>query len=278
MTDKTDSSAFSALWPRYAGHRNQLMRRIRELHRSEPQTICILGAGSCADLDLQELGRMFAEIHLADIDLQKVCKGLAEQQADQLPGLVIHAPYDVTGVNERLAEWSEQSPAETEIEKLILQISSPPSLPGCYDLVVSACLMSQLFLPAKKCLISQEFRNRILFAVRKQHLLTLLAMTKPGGTALLVSDVAAFETEQDFSTAEDLELQETMLEMIRRKNFFTGTNPVAILNEIKRSPEISSAISELNYFPPWLWQMFEDRVYIVYAITLQKTPGTRLPK
>jgi hypothetical protein len=261
------------LWKRYSGHRNQLMRLIASFYAAPQMTICILGAGSCADFDLQELSKMFSEVHLVDINSSAIRNGVKNQRAENISNIIIHNSTDITNINYLIKKWSEEEPAQEMIDNCISEMEQDcimQNLSGRFDIVISSCMMTQLFLAAKKCIASEENKNKMVFALRKQHLQLLLSLTNKNGTALLATDMSAFETEQDFSTAEDCDIHEIMLELIRKKTFFTGANPFAVMNEIKAKKKIISQLRDVIFISPWLWQMFEDRVYLVYALALQK--------
>ncbi|HET7000503.1 MAG TPA: hypothetical protein VFI33_04315, partial [Puia sp.] len=164
-------------------------------------------------------------------------------------------------------------PEQTLVDTDILQVESVPSIENLscgFDIVVSACVMTQLFHAAKVSRISEENQNRLIFALRKQHIQFMLSITKQNGTSILATDMSSFETDQDFSAVESCDVHEMMLELIDKKVFFTGSNPFALMNEIREKHEIVSQLKDAIFLSPWLWQMFKHRVYLVYALALLK--------
>lgn len=260
-------------WLRYTSHRNMLLQHINGLKKDTDQTLCILGAGTCADFDLAALCRIFREVHLVDKDAESVRLGVAFQNAGELSGLTLHPPTDITGIDEALQKWTLHAPGKDEIAAVFEKIQFPVSLSlphHGFDIVLSACVVSQLMFAARCCAISKEEQNRLLFNLRYQHLQLLLALTKPGGTALLVTDLMAYEDENDRRAIESCDLETHMLETIRAGRFFTGTNPVAILNEIRNKTELITQLESMKFIPPWLWKLAESRLYLVYALALQR--------
>src|SRR5690606_31235846 len=57
----------------FRGHRERLTAMLASATTPwREETLCILGAGNCYDIDLQALLRAYASVHLVDLDAQAV--------------------------------------------------------------------------------------------------------------------------------------------------------------------------------------------------------------
>src|ERR1041385_435299 len=99
-------------WELYRSHRQQIERFIVPAERGQ-ESICVLGAGNCNDLDLKWLSDVYREVALVDIDVE------APSQAARRQGVLqrvrLHAPVDLTGIAPSLAQWSEAMPSPQEV-------------------------------------------------------------------------------------------------------------------------------------------------------------------
>ena len=97
----------------------------------------------------------------------------------------------------------------------------------------------------------------------------MLQMLQPGGTAVLVTEVVSSDSCQALLTIPEANLPHLIVQEVNKKNFFTGTNPTALLKFLQTDAIIAGQISKIDFSQPWLWQFFE-RTYAVYGVTLRK--------
>ena len=63
-------------WDGYAHHRSVVTELLVRASSSDKSSLCVLGAGNCNDLDLQQLQHNFSEIHLVDLDDEAISEGV----------------------------------------------------------------------------------------------------------------------------------------------------------------------------------------------------------
>src|SRR5438445_9219394 len=129
-------------WDLYAAHRAHVTDAIVKSASGAAGRLCILGAGRCNDVDLERLLLTFSEIHLVDIDKAALTHAVARQDPATRARLHLHAPLDLSGLTEkRLKKWQRSPPSLDDVEAVAVSTleSVAASLPGPFDVVVSAC-------------------------------------------------------------------------------------------------------------------------------------------
>jgi len=133
----------------FANHRERLTASVSARHvPGSRERLCVLGAGNAYDLDLPRLAAIFSEIHLVDIDEAALTRAYNRQDAATRKRLFLHAPIDLSGLFDRIDAWRgfrvtpEELAAypEDASERLV------KSLPAPFDVVVSACVLTQMQL------------------------------------------------------------------------------------------------------------------------------------
>jgi hypothetical protein len=94
----------------------------------------------------------------------------------------------------------------------------------------------------------------------------MLKLLKPGGRALLVSDIVSSDTEPRLLRAAGHELPMLLKQCLTQGNFFAGLHPGVMLRDLTSHPALASACSTPVMHPPWIWTM-GPRAYAVYAIS-----------
>jgi hypothetical protein len=251
-------------WESFAFHRG----RVTELVMSGDHRagrLCILGAGNCNDLDLPTLIAEFEQVVLIDLDGEALLRGTAAlsiQTGDRLHCL---AGSDVTGVLSRIATWSPETrlaPEDLDALAAGAEVSSWPILPG-FDVVASTCLLSQLVGSLTHALTDRhpQFLDAVK-AIRAGHLWTMASLLRPGGRAVLVSDVVSSDTLPELGRQAVHDSHRLVASAIQAGNFFTGLNPSVVHGLLKTAPMFEDVV----FIPPWVWHC-GPRAYAVYAIT-----------
>ncbi len=258
-------------WDHSQSHRQRVTQLIVErLVDSAPQ-LCVLGAGNCNDLDLQQLRSTFDRIDLVDIDGAALRSGLARQELQTDDSLRVLEGCDLTGVWSTLAAH-RSSPSDGEIDALVAQSQQWPGLPdlGTYGTVVSACLLSQLLEGVINSVGESHPRClEVIAEIRRRHLQLLCELTAPGGHAVLITDFVSSDTAPMLQTLAGKALSDELKLMIRNQNFFTGLNPLRLQMVLHEDPTFSGIIDSVNCELPWLWN-FGPRHYAVTAISFRK--------
>jgi hypothetical protein len=267
-------------WELYARHR----RRVTELAcaaaegQPRPRRFCALGAGNCNDLDLAALVQDFDEVHLVDLDAASLTEGIARQSANLADPKRIkpHGRMDVTGCLQPLAqELSSPNVRDERIDAWIAKIRALPPFPqpSPFHVVASLGLLTQLAEIALLILGGPDHPrgNDLLFALRNHHLRKLLEMTRPGGVALLVTDVVSSFTFPNLPILNEDELSNAMYQQVAMKNFFTGANPYALAALFRNDPDLRGRVTEVEMLEPWRWNQ-AGRALLVSGLRL-KAPG-----
>jgi hypothetical protein len=262
-------------WELYAPHRGQVTQLLLQNCAGPRDRLCVLGAGNCNDLELAQLVAAYGEIHRVDLDGQAIDDGVASQQVEQSAKVFRHGGIDVTGISHRLARWSsENPPSQQDIDDCLQQVSRPAvHLPAPFDVVASVCLLTQLIDSVNLTLGERHGRFLdVVVALRQQHLLQIVQSLAAGGRALLITDVVSSQTYPQLEQTSSADLIPLIVELVRRRNFFTGVNPFVLLSILKTDPVIAPLLSRVELLPPWLWH-FPTRVYAVCAFQMH---GRRL--
>lgn len=253
-------------WGAFANHRTIITQTLLELgaNRISPR-LCALGAGNCNDIDLKQLSSTFAEIHLVDWDSAALSAGVERQGAD--PAIVrVYGDIDLSGVS-RIPAVRD---TDEEARVAFLSQYRPPFAENGFDVVASLCLLSQLFEPLLERGEDSAQALLAIQALRLNHLDEMLRRTRPGGWALLVTDVVSSESAPELPSIADDQLAECLRRWIERKNFFTGLNPAVLQAEWTRHPRLASRIDQFVWLNPWKWNL-GPRWYAVIACAARKS-------
>ena len=258
----------------YGQHRQRTMELISlaavEFGSLTEQTVSILGAGNCMDLDLQQLATIFHSVSLLDIDCDAVESGVNAAEGLQTSRVQIVAPVDLATP---LATTTTASLLEAgSIAQFCQQLASPlatlPVVPA--DVVVSTCLLSQI-LSALSHLVTENHPQflPLIQALRRGHLVRMLQLLKPGGRGILISDLVSSETTPALTSIDDASLPKLLAQALATGNFFSGLHPGVMRQDLGTSPAIAPDVESPIMTAPWRWKM-GTRVYAVYAITFRK--------
>jgi hypothetical protein len=267
---RKNNRATGARWEGFAEHRARMTMLAIE---ARGETLAVLGAGNCNDLDLPALAARFREIHLVDLDEEAVRRARDRQPPEVASKLVLHAPVDLSGAFDRLAAFKTKpaTPAEQarlpreSVEKILA------ALPGRFDVVLSACMLSQLMHSCYVALgIEHPQLQTMAAALALAHLRSLSALVAPGGTGLLVTDTISSETyalEELWGDQPPLAL----LDQIDRANrTLSGTAPSFLKKILRDDPEIAPLVSAPRLLEPWLWRFTEEMTFLVYALAFDR--------
>jgi hypothetical protein len=250
-------------WESFGFHR----RRITDLLVNPANgggRLCILGAGNCNDLDLPALLAEFEQVVLVDLDTEALLRGTAPLSIKTGDRLHCLAETDVTGALARIASWSPATALEPEdLDALAggARITDWPVVPE-FDVVASTCLLSQLVGSLTHALTDRhpQFLDAVK-AIRTGHLWTMASLLRPGGHAVLISDVVSSDTLPELRTHAVHDSHRLVAAAIKAGNFFTGLNPAVVHSVVKSAP----LFENVAFIPPWIWHC-GPRAYAVYAI------------
>jgi len=142
------------------------------------------------------------------------------------------------------------------------------SLPetGC-DVVASVALLSQLIDQVGRIAPSHEERLlEVFLAVRRRHFQLMLDHLRPGGLLVLVTDFVSSDTCPELLTISPEALPDAANRWLAERNFFSGLNPRAMLQELLTHDRFAGRIAEAQLVRPWRWQLSPRRVFAVCAL------------
>jgi hypothetical protein len=274
-------------WGLYAEHRRRLTATILEVTAADARTLCLLGAGNCNDVNLDELAARFTAIHLVDIDAAALDRARARQAPEVRARLHPHGGVDLTGMLAHIDRVAGKGGAALDQPAALEQATTEgvaaiiKSLPaGAADLAVSCCLMSQLGWSLDTALGAPAGAQPgdgdsasvpLRLAALTVHLRTLAALARPGGAALLASDIVSSDLYplDDLDAGTDLAaLAETLI--AGQQVVYAGANPLLTARLLRRDTILKDAFAPPEVQPPWLWTGQFERTYLVYPQLLRR--------
>jgi hypothetical protein len=236
-------------------------------------SLCVLGAGNCADLDLDLLASRYHSIHLVDLDQQAVGRAVARQAEGTRAALLMHAPIDLSGLLEPLARWRDMrvAPAEVIAHPAVVSASIAQRLKGPFDVVVSACVLSQMHLSVRNILSEDHpLFQAANYTLTLTHLRTLARLTEPGGVVLLASDVATEEMAPLRGADERSDFRALLAAQLARGAAFDTVRPDTISSIAQDDPSLSRELAPGQLADVWIWQNGPRRTFLVYALELAR--------
>jgi hypothetical protein len=263
-----------SLFASYREHREQTTRLALESAKpGASASLCVLGAGNCLDLDLAQLAARFSAIHLVDIDRSALDAAVARQAPDVQARLVLHSPLDLSGLLDKLERWKRLEITEAELlshhgrtaQSLAAQI-------GCHDVVVSASCITQMQLSVLQALGDEhQLFDAVRHVLAATHLHTLHALTKPGGRALLITDVLSSTRHAPLAgLPAEANLLKLLTELMAAEQMIYIARP-GLFHLLQREDPLLRQQTTLS--PPlaaWLWQNGPDERFLVYAMALDR--------
>lgn len=256
-------------WERALTHRHAVMLMLPGGGQGRRGMACVLGAGECHDLNLSKLLNRHHEVHLVDLDCATVRSGLEQQSLSSHVRVFCHE-VDVSGAAALLDDFAK-SRDESLVDKMLSQ-KMPESLNaiGQFEVLMSANLLPELMARALICLgIEHPRLAEVMAALRLAHIETMLNMTRPGGQALLVTEVTNSQHIPDLAGApEDLNAILRDPESVRRMN--PGCNPAFIDKVLRETPAIVERLERYDMSIAWLRQEATYiSVYLAYRLILK---------
>jgi hypothetical protein len=233
--------------------------------------LCLLGAGNCYDLELPRLTQSFSEVHLVDLDLEALERARAAEAPTVRERLTLHE-LELSGIHGELPSWRAMrvTPEALMAVPSVASKRIAAALPGPFDVVVSACLLSQLQLLLLNVLGE---RHQLIEAARQiqnlVHLRSIARLLSPGGRGLLVSDVTSNETFDFAKLAPDADLPALVQDLARRGALIYSVNPELLAFTAREDPFLAKSVELSPLRDAWLWQNGPLRTFLVCALELR---------
>jgi hypothetical protein len=262
-------------WTLYAGHRARFTEALLGCAREGAPRgrLCVLGAGKCNDLDLDQLAARFTEIHLVDLEPAALAAAVSRQTPEVRRSLRPHT-VDLSLISpKRAGKWQRRAPTPADIQAAgasrLRDILA--RLPGPFDVVASACMLTQLSFALRGTLGEA---NRALGPARAAtmllHLRTLVGLTAPGGQALFTCDLTSSTSYPLDALPADADLRPVLRAIVDAGAGYFAANPDLIERMLEEDPDLEARVEAPELLFPWLWTGPLGRVYFVYALRMTR--------
>jgi len=285
-------------WDAFASHRSILtdlivaaVEQTRPNFTTDGPSVLVLGAGNCNDLDLPRILATTPSLHLVDLDAESLQDGAARQGCVGHERLRLHGGIDLAGLLGQVRshdDWPFGEPPGPE--RLVDQVADyqpplaaaifaksdassidPKSNSPAFDVVVSACLLSQILEPVLAAVTPrQPLHLPLVQAVRLRHLQLLVEWLKPGGVGILATDVVSSDTCPELAGTARERLRPLLQQLIAQHNFFTGLNPQVLDQLFRTGPRVAEKLARVDALAPWSWNL-GPRVYAVCGWRFETT-------
>jgi hypothetical protein len=230
----------------------------------------VLGAGKCNDLELEQLAERFSEIHLVDLDPSALAAATSRQTPAVRARLRPHAPVDLSPLSgKRISKWQRKPPTRAELETAEAMTLSAlfSRLPGPFDVVASACVLTQMSFALRKSLgEGHPMLGPIRVSIVTTHLRQLVGLTKVGGACLFTCDLVSSTTYPLGALAPDRDLRSVMNDIVDGGASYFAANPKLIREILHHDLELAERAGEPEPLDPWLWTGPLERTYLVYGL------------
>ncbi|MEE9381851.1 MAG: hypothetical protein V3V08_00355 [Nannocystaceae bacterium] len=258
----------------YAHHRRHLTATILRSVPERSDSIRLLGAGNCNDVDLQRLMGRFEQVHLVDIDAGALKHARLSLPKASRSRLHCHANVDLTGLLARFRRDIPARPTDPEhlAGELVARLAS--ELPAQHGAVVSCCLLTQLGqtladvlgrrLPRSPAL--ESHRDGMIFG----HLRLMNHLVSPGGICILANDLVSSAQVELARLGEGADLAEFGKQLVEYKRVRPSADPVRIRGLLAQDPVLVAQSHGFDVLGHWLWTVTAKEQYFVQTICFRR--------
>jgi hypothetical protein len=256
-------------WSFYESHRRRVMALIAA---PDGAKVAILGAGNCNDVNLAELAKIAAQVHLVDVDDEAQAAAVGRESPEVAAKVIRHC-FDLTGVLDLFSGWKTAAPLLPQLQQLTGASAEKAcaKLPAPFEVVVSSGVLSQLMWACSQALgTSHPALGPIASHVAVGHLRTMVELVRPGGRAVLVTDVVSSLTHPVVQRVREIGEDRALREFDERRSCYPGTSPQFIAHVLKSDEALAGKVGRVEFVAPWLWHLSADRVHLVYGVTIHR--------
>ncbi len=215
-------------------------------------------------------------MHLVDLDDVAPAQAVAQLPETLQKRITLHGGLDLSGVLARIDRWGDLTPGSADLMSFVAETSAAIAarIGRTFDVVLSACLLSQLYLPIRESLVlNLGDWQRLCGAVDRAHLATVAALTRSGGTGVLALDtthshklpeLAAFtapETWGDLETAVDAAMA--------RRGVSLDPDPKRLI-EMLQAGDFQPAVERPRVSGTWVWDSGGGVYALIKALLFQR--------
>jgi hypothetical protein len=254
-------------------HRQRVMHLLKRVACETAGRLCVLGAGNCNDLQLDELLNTFEKVFLVDIDQTAVASAVARLIPETLRDRIhVAESTDVTGVFDYLQSIDKNDFHATQTNHLLSLLSHQQHIPMApFDCIASTCLLSELIDSVFLAMGGNHpALAPVILALRRQHLRMMIQSLRVGGFGLVIFDFVSSQTLPELMRIDERILNSALVDAINEKNFFTGLNPFAVQAELKTHPDFLGLVTDVRLHPPWRWDLGHKQ-FAVSAISFRRS-------
>lgn len=254
----------------YAPHRQRLMDELAQASGA----LCVLGAGNCADIDLEFLAEQFDEIHLVDLDADAIARARERQPKALRERITLHGDRDLSGILQHLDGWAEQFPSDAELQRTSLGAAHAllESFGRTFDVTLSTCVLSQLVLPFQETWVMREDEwDKLTACTTAIHLATLFGATRPTGSGFMAFDVVPSDHLPGLLAYRGRpaeELQAFVEAQVADGAVSLSPAPAELLGQLTSSG-LGAALNQVYLTEPWLWDI-KSAQQLVYGLGFQR--------
>jgi len=255
----------------FASHREHLTALVANDTAKAGGELCVLGAGNAYDLDLDRLASTYDAVHLVDIDEAALARVRERHGAATRARLVPHAPLDLSGFGGTLASWRDRRIGPEQVaeqpgaavQRFVLRLGRR------FDVVLSACVLSQMQLLVRRVLTDRHaLFSAASFTLNLTHLRTLAALRKPGGRAILATDIASDAIPAFDAIAAERDARTELNRLLASGDVFSVVDPRWLSAIARDDPTLSADATLGPALDVWLWRDGPKRRFLVYAVEL----------
>jgi hypothetical protein len=143
-----------------------------------------------------------------------------------------------------------------------------------FDTVVSSCLLSQLIHGSTVALGPEHPDVSILScAIALAHLRCVASLVAPGGTGVVITDMASSERHFRLESVASGALDELASELERTHRCASGTGPGFLWRVLTDDRLITPLLAAPpRPLAPWLWRFGRELTYLVHGVTFRVRP------
>ena len=141
-----------------------------------------------------------------------------------------------------------------------------------FDLVLSPCVLSQLLIGIRDAIgSSHPHYSALRAAMRRRHLRAIVDLLAPGGSGVLIVDLASTEDFPGLARVNDNndDVSDLMRTLVEQRKCFAALAPAEIRRAMQ--PLVNSGqVSNPRFTRPWIWHLGPHKAFLAYAVLFDK--------